>query len=362
MLKVPFVKFYVNSDVKNAINKVLESGRYVLGDENRSFEREFASYIGVKYGVATSSGTASLFLILKALGIGVGDEVIVPAFTFIASFSPVIMVGAKPVFVDVDYDTMTINPNLIERSISPKTKAIIVVHLFGHPADMDPIMEIAEKYGLIVIEDCAEAHGSKYKGRKVGSIGDVSFFSFYPTKNLTVFGEGGMILTNDYDLAEKIRLLRHHGEIEKEKYVMLGYNFRLSEIHAAIGRVELKRLDKYIERRRKLAKIYSNELREYVEVPIERDWAYHSYSVYTIKVNDRRRLVKYFEEHGVGYGIYYRRPANKYGILPPSIRQLNYNVAEQLSQKCISLPLSQNHSEEDILHVIDCIKKALGTQ
>ncbi len=356
---IPYVKFHVDDDVREAVNRVLDSGRYVLGKETEMFEHELASYIGVKYGIATSSGTASLFLILKALNIGSGNEVIVPAYTFIAAFSPVLMVGAKPVFVDVNYDTMTIEPELIEKAITPKTRAIIIVHQFGHPADMDPIKEIAEKHGLIIIEDCAEAHGAMYKGKKVGSIGDVSFFSFYPTKNLTVYGDGGMVLTNDYELAEKIRLLRHHGQVDMEKYMMLGYNFRLSEIHAAIGRVELKKLDGRNKIRRELAKVYNEELIDYVEIPKEKDWAYHVYNVYTIKVEKRKRVMQYLEKNGIEFGVYYKKPANKYGILPSSIRRIKYEVASTLSKKCLSLPISHNHSKEEIQYVAECIKKAI---
>lgn len=356
---IPLVKFCIEEDVKEAIERVLNSGRYVLGRETELFEREFSSYIGVKYGIAVSSGTASLFLILKALNIGRGNEVIVPAYTFVASFSPILMVGATPRFVDVDYDTMTIDPEKIEKKINPKTKAIIVVHLFGHPADMKPILEIAEKHNLIVIEDCAEAHGARYKGKKVGSFGDVSFFSFYPTKNLTVYGDGGMVLTNNQDIAEKIKLLRQHGQIEKEKYVMLGYNFRLSEIHAAIGRVELKKLDKRNEYRRELASIYHEELNKLVDLPVEKEWAYHVYNIFSIKIRKREEIIKYLREKKIEVGIYYKFPANKYDILPSTIRKERYINATRLSKSSLALPISAHHTPEEIRVVANELKRAI---
>lgn len=354
---IPLFRIRVEDDVREAIDRVLESGRYVLGEETRLFEEEFARYIGVKYAVATSSGTSSLFLILKALNISDGDEVIVPSYTFIASISPVLMVNAKPVFVDVDYDVMTIDPGHIEERISSKTKAIIVVHLFGHPANLDPIIEIADKYGLYVIEDAAEAHGAMYKRRRVGSYGYVGFFSFYPTKNLPVYGDGGMVVTNDRDLAEKIRLLRHHGQVRREEYRFLGYNMKMSEIHAAIGRVELRKLDSRNERRRKLARIYDEELNGVVEIPVEKEWAYHVYHLYTIKSESRDKLARYLMEHNVETGIYYQKPANKYEVFNEEIRKLHFEVAERLTKRVLSLPMSHNHTEEEILTVSKLIRE-----
>lgn len=354
---IPLFRIKVEEDVKRAVDRVLDSGRYVLGSETESFEKEFANYVGVRYAIATSSGTSSLFLILKALNISAGSEVIVPSYTFIASISPVLMVNARPVFVDVDYDTMTIDPNHVEKAISKKTKAVIIVHLFGHSADLDPIIEIADKHGLYVIEDAAEAHGALYKGRKVGSYGHVGFFSFYPTKNLSVYGDGGMVVTNDKDVADKIRLLRHHGQVGREEYKFLGYNMKMSEIHAAIGRVELKKLDNRNRKRRKLAEIYNEELEGIVKTPVEREWAYHVYHLYTIKCENRDRLREYLMEHGVETGVYYCKPANKYQVFNEKIRKMNFKVANRLTREVLSLPISHNHTEEEILTVSKLIRE-----
>lgn len=354
---IPLYRITVDEDVKQAVIHVLDSGRYVLGEQNRLFEREFSRYINVKYAVSTSSGTSALYLILRALGIGRGDEVIVPSYTFIASVTPILMVDAKPVFIDVDYDTMTIDIEKIKKAITDKTKAIIPVHLFGHPAYMDAINEIADERGIYVIEDAAEAHGAEYKGDKVGSLGYAAFFSFYPTKNLTVYGDGGIVVTNDEEIADKVRLLRHHGQIDKDKYIMLGYNMKMSEIHAAIGRIELKKLDRRNEIRRKFAKIYNETLGNYVDLPIEKNWAKHVYHLYTIKCKHRDALANYLRRRGIETGIYYKRPVNKYNVFPSQIRKMKYPISEMLSKKVLSIPISHNHTEDEIYTVSEEIKK-----
>ncbi|PCN51053.1 erythromycin biosynthesis sensory transduction protein eryC1 [Candidatus Geothermarchaeota archaeon ex4572_27] len=360
--RIPLFRIRADEEVRRAIEKVLGSGRYVLGEETEAFEREFASYIGVRRAVATSSGTSALFLILKALGIGPGDEVVVPAFTFIASVTPVLMVGARPRFVDVDYETMTLDPEAVRRAVGERTKAIIAVHLFGHPADMSPILEVAEERGIYVIEDAAEAHGAKYRGRRVGSIGHAAFFSFYPTKNVTVLGDGGMVATNDEELAERVALLRHHGQVARDDYRMLGYNMKMSEIHAAIGRVELRRLDGRNEHRRRLARIYGEEIGDLLEIPVEKPWAYHVYHIYQVKLEERDRLRGYLAERGIETGVYYSRPVNVHGAIPPEYRGLRFPVAEELTRRVLALPMSHNHTEEEIAEVCSEIKRFFGVR
>jgi dTDP-4-amino-4,6-dideoxygalactose transaminase len=353
---IPLVRIVIEEDVKKAVEKVLDSGIFVLGEETKRFEEEFSRYIGVRYGVATSSGTTSLFLILKALNIGDGDEVLVPGYTFIASISPILHFGAKPVFVDIDPETYTLDIDDLRRKVGEKTKAVIPVHLFGHSVDMDPLLEVARKHGLYVIEDAAEAHGGEYKGKRLGSIGDVSFFSFYPSKNMSVYGDGGMVVTNDPDLAEKVRLLRHHGQVGRDEYRYLGYNMKMSEIHAAIGRVELKKLDKRNKVRRRLAGVYREELGETVDNPVEREWAYHVYHLYVIKARSRDKLYNYLLERDIGCAIHYRKPAYRHRILGVNTN-LKLKGSEYAAEKSLSLPMSPYLEEEEISYIAGEIKK-----
>ncbi len=265
---IPFVDLKaqyasIKPEVDAAILGILESCQFTLGSEVEKFEEEFAAYCSAKLGVGVNSGTSALHLALLAAGIGPGDEVITVPFTFVATVAAIHYVGATPVFVDIAPDTFTMDPAGLESAITPRTKAILPVHLYGHPADMDPILELAKKHGLIVIEDAAQAHGAEYKGRRAGSMGDMGCFSFYPGKNLGAYGEGGMVITNDPEYARKIRMLRDWGAEKKYHHVLKGYNFRLEAIQAAVLRVKLKYLEKWTEARRAAAAYYDEKLRGY---------------------------------------------------------------------------------------------------
>src|SRR3990172_11434114 len=274
---IPIAKIEVDERTIQAAIRVIKSGQWLHGPFSKNFEEKFAKFSDVKFAASCSSGTTALFLALRSLGIQNGDEVIVPSFSFVATASCISMCGATPKFIDINPENFTLDPNQIQKNISSKTKAIIPVHLFGHPADMKHINEIAKKNSIYVIEDAARSHGAKYNGKRVGSLSDVACFSFYPSKNLTVCGDGGMITTNNKSIIEKVKILRNHGRKEKYVHFTLGYNFKLSEIQAGIGLARLQKLEKNNRLRRIIAKKYSDELPDSVIKPIEEKWAKHVY-------------------------------------------------------------------------------------
>jgi len=284
-MNVKLSKMYVDDQIEKVVLDVLNSGRYINGQNLKGFEEEFADLCNTKYAVGVNSGTSAILLSLMALGISEGDEVIVPSHTFIATASPAKFLRATLVYADIDPEIYTIDPADIERKITSRTKVIIPVHLYGHPCDMDPINELAKAHNVCVIEDACQAHSATYKGKKTGSLGDIACFSFFPSKNMTVLGDGGMITTNDSELAQKVRMMRDHGRTQKYVHEMFGLNCRLSEIHAAVGREQLKHLTDWTERRRAIAARYDALLRDSgVAVPVERDWAKHVYYMYVIRV------------------------------------------------------------------------------
>ncbi|ADP77842.1 DegT/DnrJ/EryC1/StrS aminotransferase [Methanothermus fervidus DSM 2088] len=353
---IPISKPMIGDEEINEVINVLKSGQIAQGPMVEKFEKKFAKYVGTKYAVATSSGTTALHLSLLAIGINKGDEVITTPFTFSATSNSILYVGAKPVFVDIDLRTYNIDPNKIEEAITDKTKAIIPVHLYGHPADMDPILEIAEEYSLYVIEDAAQAHGAIYKGSKVGTFGDAACFSFYPTKNITT-GEGGMVTTNNKKLAEKIKILRNHGEVERYNQIMLGYNFRMTDVEAAIGIHQLKKLDKFNEIRIKNAKYLTEHLEKLdIITPEEVGNVKHVYHQYTIRVPKRDRWVKCFEKEGINVGIYYPRPVYKQEFY----RKMGYKCkcvnAEKASKEVLSLPVHPALTENDLDKIVEVSK------
>jgi len=347
-------------ELTQAVQRVLKSGWFILGEEVKKFEEEFSKYIGVKYGVGVNSGSDALFLALKALGIGKGDEVITVSHTFISTVDAIVRNGAKPVFVDIEPDTYCIDATKIEEAITNKTKAILPVHLYGHPADMDQIMEIAKKYNLFVIEDACQAHGAEYKGKKVGSIGDLGCFSFYPIKNLGAYGDGGMIVTNNEEIAEKLKMLRNYGQSEKYHHDFVGVNSRLDEIQAAILRVKLKHLDEWNERRRKVAKLY-NELLEDSEIvtPIEKEYAKHVYHLYVVRCKDRDVLQQQLLKNGIQTQIHYPIPIHK----QKAYLNLGFNfylsVTEEICNEILSLPMHPWLNNEEVLSITEVIKKCL---
>jgi len=355
-MKIPFIKIYIDDEIKEEVSKVLDTGIYVEGEYTRRFEKLFADYIGVKYAVAVSNGTSALYLILKALGIGSGDKVAVPSYTFISTVSQVLELGAKPVFIDVDKDTYTMDVDDLEKKMDDNVKAIIPVHTFGHPANLSHINEIAQKYGSYVIEDSCQAHGAEFMGKKVGGLGYAGFFSFYPTKNMTVYGEGGMIVSNDYDLINEVRTLKNHGMVNKDKIVKLGYNMKFNEIQAALGIIQLKKLDEFNRRRRMNAEKYNEYLTNYVDIPIEAEYAYHVYHLYTIKTQKRDELKKYLESKGIGTGIYYKTPVHKQIVIKKYLDNIpKLPNTEYLSKRVLSIPIYPTLNDNELNYIIQSI-------
>ncbi|MEM3663537.1 MAG: DegT/DnrJ/EryC1/StrS family aminotransferase [Candidatus Jordarchaeales archaeon] len=344
----------------NLTGRVSESGMVM------EFERLFSSFLGVKYAVAVSSGTAALHASLLAIDVRPGDEVIVPSFTFSATCNVVLHVGAKPVFVDIDLDTYTMNPDEVKKTLTPKTKAIIPVHLYGHPADMKPIMEVAEEEKIYVIEDATQAHGAEYNGVKVGGIGHLGCFSFYPTKIITT-GEGGMVATNDEELAEKIRMIRNQGERGDYVTTLLGHNWRLPEMNAAIGVAQMRRINEFLAKRRRNANRLTELLREVKELvlPFEKGKARHAWNIYTVRLRDERvrrdDVVSFLRKRGVGATVYYPVPVHRTKLY---IERGYSNVflpgTELASKTVFSLPVHPSMTEEDVETVASAVKQSLG--
>ena len=345
-------------------NWISSAGKYV-----NEFEQRFAEYIGCKYGISTTSGTTALHLALAALKIGRGDEVIVPAFTMIAPVFAVVYTGAKPVLVDADSETWNIDVNKIEEKITPNTKAIIPVHIYGHPCDMDPIMEIAEKYNLWVIEDAAEAHGAEYKGKKVGSFGHVSCFSFYANKIITT-GEGGMIVTNDEKIAERARRLKDQAYSPERRFLHtdIGFNYRMTNIQAAIGLAQLEHIDEFVEKRRRNAYLYNSRLKDVpgITLPPEKEWAKNVYWMYSILIEDefgmsRDELMERLKERGIETRTFFIPMHEQPAFLNLGLfKGERYPVAESLGKQGLYLPSSSGLKEEDINYICQVIKEVSG--
>jgi len=351
----------IYEEVRVAIDDVIKSRRFVLGPNVEAFEKEAADYLGVKHAVGLNSGTDALIIGLRCLGIGQGDEVITTPFTFVATAEAVSLVGAKPVFADIDPDTYNIDPSSIEERINSKTKAIIPVHLFGQGAKMDLILGIARKHDLKVVEDAAQGIGGEYKGKKLGSIGDVGGFSFFPSKNLGGFGDGGLITTNSEETADSARMLREHGSKDRYLNEVVGYNSRLDEIQAAILRVKLTRLDKMNDKRRKAAKRYDEMLAGIsgIVVPTGPEFIKHIYNLYTVRILDGKRdMVKnHLWKAGITSVVYYPAPVNK---LPP-YRERGFDCprSDKASEEVLSIPIWPFISGDVQEKISDEIKKAL---
>jgi dTDP-4-amino-4,6-dideoxygalactose transaminase len=331
----------LKSEIDAAVGRVLESGQFVLGPEVAGLEQEFASYCGVEHAIGVNSGTSALHLALLAAGIGAGDEVITVPFTFYATAAAIGYTGAVPVYVDIDPGTFNMDVTNVEAAITEHTRAILPVHLFGQPADMDPILEIARRHKLLVIEDVAQAHGADYKGRRTGGIGDIGCFSFYPTKNLGAAGEGGMVTTNNSEYARTIASLRNWGEEHRYYPVIKGFNYRLPAIQAAIVRVKLRKLDEWTEARRALAAEYDRLLTDSGVVrPVSLVGVQHVYCLYTIQVDDRDGLQKELESGGIQTAVHYPVPIP----LMPAYADARYRAgdfpaAEGCAQRVLSLPI-----------------------
>ena len=331
----------LKTEIDAAVGRVLESGQFILGKEVAGLEEQFAAYCDVEYAIGVNSGTSALHLALLAAGIGAGDEVITVPFTFYATAAAIGYVGAVPVYVDIDPGTFNIDVTRIEAAITERTRAILAVHLYGQPADMDPILEIAARHKLLVIEDVAQAHGAEYKGRRTGGIGDIGCFSFYPTKNLGAAGEGGMVTTNNSEYARTIAMLRNWGEEQRYYPVLKGYNYRLPAIQAAILRVKLLRLDRWIDTRRALATEYDRLLEDAnVVLPRALPEVRHVYCLYTIQVDERAKLQKELEDSGIQTAVHYPLPIH----LMPAYADARYKagdfpLAEACAGRVLSLPL-----------------------
>ncbi len=344
-------------DINSAIQRVLDSGWYVLGEEVTRFEKEFAQFNTVSHAVGVGSGTEALHIALRALDIGQGDEVITTAHTAVATASAIDLAGAKPIFVDIEPDFFTIDPDLIEDAITPKTKAIIPVHIYGQPCNMDAIMEIANKNNFKVIEDCAQTHGAEYNGKRVGSIGDVGCFSFYPTKNLGAIGDGGALVTNDDQLVEKIKLLREYGW--KERYISSaeGWNSRLDEMQAAILRVKLKNLNKDNNLRRRHSKKYNELLKDLpLELPKTRSNSSHVFHLFVIKIEQRNKLRDYLQKNGVNTTIQYPVPVHKQKYFQKMCSEKSLPVTEQVAKNILSIPMYPELEEKEINKVSNKLK------
>ncbi len=340
-------------ELHEAIDRVLRSGRFILGPEVEAFEEEVAEYLGVRYAVGVNSGTDALVIALRALGIGPGDEVITTPFTFFATAEAISMVGAEPVFVDIEPETYNIDPALIPPAITPRTKAILPVHLYGHAANMGPILELARAHGLKVIEDVAQAFGGEYKGRKLGALGDAGAFSFFPTKNLGGFGDGGLIATNDPKVAETARTLRAHGARKKYHNEMLGYNSRLDALQAAMLRVKLRYIDEWNERRRAVAARYKEALKdvEGLVLPVEKPYAKHVYHQFTVRILDGRRdeVQQKLAAVGIGTMVYYPVPVHKLPVYFATMMDVLMPYAEKVVNETLSLPISPKGAELDVV-------------
>ena len=360
----------IQPEVDEAIHQVLVSGQFVLGPNVAALEQEVATYLGVKYAVGVASGTDALVLALRTLGIRPGDEVIVPTYTFFATAGAVMLVGATPVLVDVEPDTLCLDVRQVAERITARTKAIVPVHLYGHPADMDPLMALAEEHGVFVVEDCAQATGARYRLRQrrsdegwvmAGSIGHIGCLSFYPTKNLGGYGDGGMVVTDDAEMAEQIRMLRTHGWRRKYYPEMLGYNSRLDELQAAVLRVKLRHLDSWNERRRELAGRYTEQLSNIaIGVPYEAPNARHVYHLYVIWIKERDRVQQVLRERGVASAIYYPQPLH---LATPcqslGFKQGDFPVAERASEETLAIPVYPDMTTAQVDEVVGVLRDAL---
>jgi dTDP-4-amino-4,6-dideoxygalactose transaminase len=352
----------IQTEIMAAINAVLESQQFILGPQVSSLESEVAEYCSTRFAVGVASGTDALILALHAVGVGPGDEVLLPAFSFIASADTVSLLGAKPVFADIRADTFNIDTDQLARLITSRTKAIMPVHLYGQPADMDPILALAQKHGLKVVEDNAQAIGARYKGKRTGSIGDYGCISFFPSKNLGAYGDGGMILTNSEESAERLRTLRNHGSAKKYYSTEQGWNSRLDEVQAAILRVKLRHLDAWGEARCGKAASYHRSLSgiDGVVTPVVAPWAEHIYHQYTIRVPQRDHVQKILAAHGIASTVYYPTPMH----LQPAYSSLGYKQgdlpeSERAAAEVLSLPIYPELTENQIARVADALAGAL---
>lgn len=370
-LKVPLVDlrpqlWEISNEVLRGFSEVFATSYYIQGKFVKAFEDEFADFVGASHAIAVNSGTSALILALKALGLSPGDEVITSPFTFIATAEAISFLGARPVFVDIEPESYTIDPKKIKDVITSRTKGIIPVHLYGHPANMEPILEIAKEHGLFVLEDACQAHGAKYKTSRgwlnSGNIGDAAAFSFYPGKNLGAFGEGGAVTTSNKELAQKMRSLRDHGSISKYEHKYVGLNLRLENFQGVVLKAKIKNLPRWNEERRKISAFYDSHLSDLpLDLPKEKEYAYHVYHLYVVKTEERDALMDYMAKNGVFCGIHYPKPLHlqeAYSFL--GYKEGNFPVAEEAARKVVSLPIFQGMRLDEAKRVVNTVRSYFG--
>lgn len=357
-MTIPLSRPYVDEEIRCAVLRVVNSGRYILGPECRGFEEEFSRYIGTKHAVLTSSGTAALHLALLALGVGPGDEVLVPSLTAFPTVEAIMQTGATPIFVDIDPSTFCVDPSDSEGKVTARTVGIIPVHLYGHPADLDRLQFLAQRHGLFLLEDCCQAHGAQYRGRRVGSFGRAAAFSFYPSKNLTVMGDGGILTTDDDEIAARVRRLRDHGRRDKYTHDEVGYNLRFNEIQAAVGRVQLPYLERFSDDRRTVADAYRRLLKDLpVTPPGEALWARVVYHLFVIRTQRRDELSAHLRSRGIETGVHYPVPCH----LQPAVTRRHPRgepllETERAAREILSLPMYPTLTEGEIGAVVEGIR------
>jgi dTDP-4-amino-4,6-dideoxygalactose transaminase len=348
----------IKEEILAEVEQALDGMQLFLGKNVQTVESDFAAYCGTEFGIGVGSGTDALHIALRACGIGPGDEVITVSHTFIATVEAIILAGARPVFVDIDPETYSMDASQVKKMINSKTRVILPVHIYGHPANMNPILELAKAYKLKVIEDACQAHGAEYQGHRIGSLGDAGCFSFYFTKNLGAYGEAGIITTSNPDIAKRCRILRDHGQNAKYYHAMIGLNGRLDEIQAAILKVKLPHLKEWVERRRSLAQAYNAGLPPQLVKPQEMPWAKHAYHLYVVRTPKRDQLKEWLESKGIGTGMHYPVPVH----LQEAWRQYGGDkyllpVTEKITGEILSLPMYPELTDEEVSYICECIQE-----
>jgi dTDP-4-amino-4,6-dideoxygalactose transaminase len=349
----------LKNEIDQAVLSAIESTQFILGPNVTAFEQETAAYLDAPYSVSCASGTDALHLAILAAGIGPGDEVITSPFTFIATAEAICYVGATPVFVDIDPRTFNIDPILIEAAITPRTKAIIPVHLFGQPADMTEIKGICETHKLLLIEDCAQSFGAATNGQMTGTLGSLGCFSFFPSKNLGCYGDGGLITCATAELAEQVKVLRNHGSRERYHHSVIGFNSRLDDIQAAILRIKLKHIDEFNTGRRRVAHLYSELLKSVASVPFEDGKGVHVYHQYTLLTDRREAIMEKLSGQQISSAVYYPIPLHKQDVFAEAYAGINLPVAESVASRCLSLPVYPEMPEESVRLVAETVIEAL---
>lgn len=357
-MKIPLSRVHIDQAIKDRILAAVDSENFILGAECKAFEKELAAHTGTKHCVLSSNWTSAVHLLLLALKLKPGDEILAPSHTAFPSIEPIVHVGAKPVFVDVDA-TYTVDPDDLEAKITPRTVGLMPVHLYGHPADLGRIRAIAEKRGLFWIEDCAQAHGATWNGRRVGSFGAYAAFSFYPSKNLTVFGDGGCLTLNDDAVAEKVKMLRNHGRKDKYLHELVGFNMRFNEIQAAVGREQLRHLDAFNAKRRQAVAWYRERLHGMPQVvlPIEKPGCVPVYHMFVVQVERRDELAKFLKEQGIGTGVHYPVPNHQQPAMTALYADLpRLPVTERIVERILSLPIFPALTQTEVDYVCEKIR------